>query len=61
MLVMPDVDDPFIPLPDDLLVNLSESKAVVKTLLESLRTQFAEHSNVGCALGPALQVKRVLA
>lgn len=36
MLVVPDLTDPFPPVPDDLLVNLSESRAVVESLLESL-------------------------
>lgn len=36
MLVVPDHADPFLPVPDDLLVNLSESRAVVDTLVENL-------------------------
>lgn len=36
MLVVPDLSDPFLPVPEDLLVNLSESRAVVDTLLENL-------------------------
>ena len=36
ILVVPDHTDPFLPAPDDLLVNLSESRAVVMTLLDSL-------------------------
>ena len=36
MLVVPDHTDPLLPVPDDLLVNLSESRSVVDTLLESL-------------------------
>lgn len=36
MLVVPDLSDPFLPVPEDLLVNLSESRAVVETLLDSL-------------------------
>lgn len=36
MLVVPDHTDPFLPVPDDLLVNLSESRAVVDTLVENL-------------------------
>lgn len=55
-MVVPDVDEPFVPLPDDLLVNLSDSKTVVRALLESLKTQFAQRSSVDCAMGPALQV-----
>ncbi|KAI0000191.1 CPII coat sec24 protein [Russula compacta] len=42
MLVMSDVDDVFLPKPNDLLVNLSECRAAV------------DHA-IGSALGPALQ------
>ncbi len=41
MVVMSDTDDPFVPLPDDLLVNLPESRAVVESLLDSLPTTFS--------------------
>jgi protein transport protein SEC24 len=33
MLVVTDVEDVFLPLPDDMLVNLKDSRAVVDTLL----------------------------
>lgn len=36
MLVVPDLTDAFLPVPEDLLVNLSESRAVVEALLDSL-------------------------
>ena len=36
MLVVPDLADPFLPVPDDLLVNLSESRSIVDTLLDNL-------------------------
>lgn len=36
MLVVPDLDEPFLPVPDDLLVNLSESRSVVDSLLDNL-------------------------
>ena len=42
MLVVPDHADPLVPVPDDLLVNLSESRAVVDALLESLAQASAE-------------------
>ncbi|KAL1566271.1 Protein transport protein Sec24A [Salvia divinorum] len=32
MMVVSDLDDIFVPLPDDLLVNLSESRTVVEAL-----------------------------
>ena len=46
MVVMSDTDDPFVPLPDDLLVNLADSRAVVEALLDSLPTTFAGNSQV---------------
>lgn len=55
MVVMSDVDDPFVPLPDDLLVNLAESRAVVEILLDTLPATFAANSKTDSALGPALQ------
>ncbi|GLC34598.1 hypothetical protein PLESTB_001244000 [Pleodorina starrii] len=55
MLVVPELDDPFVPLPDDLLVNLRESRAVVDALLEALPNNFAGTAQVESAMGPALQ------
>ncbi len=46
MVVMSDTDDPFVPLPDDLLVNLAESRGVVEALLDSLPTTFSGNSQV---------------
>lgn len=56
MLVVPELDDPFLPLPDELLVNLSESKAVVEALLDALPAGYSSNTSDACALGPALQV-----
>ena len=55
MMVVADLEDPFLPLPDDLLVNLSESRTVVEALLDSLPTMFENNLNVESALGPALK------
>lgn len=55
MMVVADLEDPFLPLPDDLLVNLSESRAVVKALLDSLPSMFENNLNIESALGPALK------
>ena len=55
MLVVSDLDDIFIPLPDDLLVNLSESRSVVETFLDSLPTMFQDNVNLESAFGPALK------
>lgn len=55
MLVVSDLDDIFIPLPDDLLVNLSESRSVVETFLDSLPSMFQDNMNLESAFGPALK------
>jgi len=52
---MSDVDDVFLPKPNDLLVNLSECRAAVELLLGKLNDMFAENHTIGSALGPALQ------
>lgn len=55
MMVVPDLDDLFVPLPDDLLVNLSESRNVVDAFLDSLPSMFQDNVNVESAFGPALK------
>ncbi|KAJ1425544.1 Zinc finger, Sec23/Sec24-type [Sesbania bispinosa] len=55
MLVVSDLDDIFVPLPDDLLVNLSESRSVVETFLDSLPTMFQDNVNLESAFGPSLK------
>lgn len=40
MLVVSDVTDVILPLPEDILVNLAESRAVVESLLDALPTMF---------------------
>lgn len=54
-MVVSDLDDVFVPLPDDLLVNLSESRAVVESFLDSLPSMFQDNVNVESAFGPALK------
>ncbi|XVF33892.1 hypothetical protein REPUB_Repub18cG0010800 [Reevesia pubescens] len=55
MMVVSDLDDIFVPLPDDLLVNLSESRNVVETFLDSLPSMFQDNVNMESAFGPALK------
>lgn len=55
MLVVSDIDDVFLPKPNDLLVNLTESRAALEALLGKLNDMFAENHVLGSALGPALQ------
>lgn len=40
MMVVSDITDIILPLPEDLLVNLADSRAVVEALLDSLPTMF---------------------
>uniref|UniRef100_A0A7S1CB04 Protein transport protein SEC24 n=1 Tax=Bicosoecida sp. CB-2014 TaxID=1486930 RepID=A0A7S1CB04_9STRA len=54
MLVVSDIAEPFLPVPDDLLVNLSDSRTVVDALLDSLPDMFAGTSIVESCMGPAL-------
>ncbi|TPX48602.1 hypothetical protein SeMB42_g02938 [Synchytrium endobioticum] len=55
MLVVSDLEDVFLPQPDDLLVNLTECRQIVETLLKRIPEMFASTQNVQNALGPALQ------
>ena len=55
MMVVSDLNELFIPAPDDLLVNLSDSKHVVEALLDSLPTMFASPSGTESCLGSALK------
>ncbi|KAK7356183.1 hypothetical protein VNO80_15450 [Phaseolus coccineus] len=55
MLVVSDLDDIFVPLPDDLLVNLSESRSVVEAFLDSLPSMFQDNVNLESAFGPSLK------
>jgi len=54
-MIVAEVDDPFIPIPDDLLVNLSESRGVVDSLLDSLPGNFEGNTQVDSCMGPALK------
>ncbi|KAH3762193.1 transport protein Sec24 [Pelomyxa schiedti] len=54
MLVVPDIETITPPLPDELLVNLSEHAVCVKQLLEKLPRMFTSSKQVGCAFGPAV-------
>lgn len=55
MMVVSDLDDIFVPLPDDLLVNLSESRSVVDAFLDSLPSMFEDNMNLESAFGPAVK------
>lgn len=55
MMVVGEIEDPFVPLPDELLVNLSESRDIVDKLLDSIPKSFAQTQIVDSAMGPAIQ------
>jgi len=58
MMVVPDLQGLFVPAPDDLLVNLHDSRHVVDHLLDNLGSMFANNThspNMGSAMGPALK------
>ncbi|KAL1139045.1 hypothetical protein AAG570_009106 [Ranatra chinensis] len=54
-MVVVDIDDMFVPCPDNLLVNLSECLSLVRDLLKELPNKYSESFETGSALGPALQ------
>lgn len=54
MLVVSDLNDPVLPLPEDLLVNLQESRSVIEALLDSLPAMFARSPGGAACTGPAL-------
>ena len=63
MLVVSDVVDVILPLPEDLLVNLQESRAAIDALLDALPSMFAQGKQpvVNTCTGPALNAaKRVI-
>lgn len=56
MLVVSDLKELFVPLPDNLLVNLDESRKVVDAFLDSLPEMFIKNPVVSqSCLGPALK------
>ncbi|SMY25097.1 unnamed protein product [Zymoseptoria tritici ST99CH_1A5] len=55
MLVVSDLDEPFLPTPEDLLVNLSECRANIEGFLTKLQSMFANTQNPSSAMGSALR------
>ncbi|KAI9922902.1 hypothetical protein PsorP6_000166 [Peronosclerospora sorghi] len=56
MMIVADLDDLFIPIPDELLVNLSDSREIVEMLLETLPAIHQCARSAETALGPAIRV-----
>lgn len=50
-----DIDDPFLPCPDNLLINLKECRELLKDLLTLLPNRFKNTHDNSSALGAALQ------
>ncbi|KAK8117245.1 Sec23/Sec24 trunk domain-containing protein [Apiospora kogelbergensis] len=55
MLVVSDLDEPFLPVPQDLLVPLTESRASIEGFLSKLPEMFQNNQNNGSAMGSALR------
>jgi protein transport protein SEC24 len=55
MLVVSDIEDVFLPKPQDLLVSLTEARAGLEGLLGRFNEMFAGTHQTGSALGPAMQ------
>lgn len=61
MLVVSDLDDVYLPKPNDILVNLTECRAGIETLLTRISDMFKDNSVAGSALGAGLQAAYKLA
>ncbi|KND93078.1 Protein transport protein SEC24 [Tolypocladium ophioglossoides CBS 100239] len=55
MLVVSDLDEPFLPVPHDLLVPLSESRQSIEKFLQKLPDMFQNNQSIGSCMGPALR------
>lgn len=55
MLVVSDLDEPFLPVPQDLLVPLSESRVSIESFLSKLPEMFQNNQNNGSCMGSALR------
>lgn len=55
MLVVSDLDEPFLPIPGDLLVTLSECRENIEVFLDKLQEMFQNTQNSGSAMGSALR------
>lgn len=55
-----DIEDTFLPCPDNLLINLNGCKELIKDLLNQLPTRFANSHDGNSALGAALQAAHKL-
>ena len=55
MLVVSDLEEPFLPTPEDLLVTLAECRKNIETFLNKLQSMFQDTQNAGSCMGSALR------
>jgi protein transport protein SEC24 len=55
MLVVSDLEEPFLPTPDGLLVSLSDCRKNIENFLEKLQSMFQDTQNGASAMGSALR------
>ncbi|EGW32370.1 uncharacterized protein SPAPADRAFT_138597 [Spathaspora passalidarum NRRL Y-27907] len=55
LMIVSDIEEPFLPSPSGLLVNLDENRQAIEKLLLDFPTYFEDTANQGFALGPALK------
>ena len=55
MLVVSDLDEPFLPTPADLLVTLTDCRENIENFLEKLQEMFQNTQNSGSCMGSALR------
>lgn len=55
MLVVGDLEEPFLPSPNDLLVSLDQCRPAIENLLSRFNDMFASTQNGSNAMGPALK------
>lgn len=55
MLVVSDLDEPFLPTPEDLVVNLAECRQNIETFLNKLQGMFQDTQNPASAMGSAMR------
>ncbi|KAF9142343.1 COPII coat Sec23p-Sfb3p heterodimer component [Mortierella sp. GBA39] len=59
MMVVPDVDDVFVPLSDGFLVSPETSKSIVESLLDTIPQLFAENKTTDPVIGAVVQAVRM--
>ncbi|KAK9447944.1 uncharacterized protein V1518DRAFT_428331 [Limtongia smithiae] len=60
MLVVSDLEEPFLPVPHNLLISLTDCRPGIEILLNRLNDMFANSSSTTNAMGPALKAAHKL-